>query len=75
MKLSEFKIFLSVKSYDEKNAETYRNDYVVEKHIVSKLSKLSIPNFGTQIEDLNKIVSKFRVLVFNDHWEIDCQKA
>ena len=32
-------------SYDEKTAENYRNSYVTEKRIVSKLSKISIPNF------------------------------
>ena len=42
MKPSEFKISISVESYDEKNAENYRNYYVAEKHIVSKLSEISI---------------------------------
>ena len=37
MKLSEFKISISVKNYDEKTTENYRNTYVAEKHIVSKL--------------------------------------
>ena len=45
MKTSEFKIFISVESYDEKTAENYQNFYVAEKRIVSKLSNLSIPNF------------------------------
>ena len=39
MKSSEFKISFSVKSYDEKTAENYRNLSVAEKRIVSKLSK------------------------------------
>ena len=54
MKPSKSKISLSVESYDEETAENYRNCYVVEKHIVSKLSKISIPIFKTQIEDLNE---------------------
>ena len=37
----------SVTSYDEKTAENYRKCYVAEKHIVSKLSKISVPNFDT----------------------------
>ena len=45
MKPSEFKISISVKSYDKKTAENYRNCYVTEKRRVSKLSKVSIPNF------------------------------
>ena len=32
-------------SYNEKTAENYRNSYVAEMPIVSKLSKISIPNF------------------------------
>ena len=47
MKPSEFKISISVKSYDEKTAEDYRNCYGAGKPIVSKLSKISIPNFDT----------------------------
>ena len=42
MEPSDFKIFVSVESYDEKPAENYRNCYVVEKRIISKLSKISI---------------------------------
>ena len=53
MKPSEFKISISVESYDEKTAENYRNCFVAEKHIVSKLLKISIPN--VQIEDLNVV--------------------
>ena len=48
MKPSEFKISNSVESYDEKTTENYRNCYVVEKRIVSKLSKISIPNFESK---------------------------
>ena len=44
MKQSEFKISISVESYDENTAANYRNGYVAEKHIVSKLSEISIPN-------------------------------
>ena len=35
MKPPEFKIPISVESYDEKAAENYRNYYVAEKRIVS----------------------------------------
>ena len=45
MEPSEFKISISVESYDEKTAENYRNCYVVEMLIVFKLSNISIPNF------------------------------
>ena len=34
----------SVESYDEKTAENYRNCYVVEKCIISKLPKISSLN-------------------------------
>ena len=47
MKPSEFKIFISLESYNEKTAENYRIDYVTEKRIVFKLSKLSIQNFDS----------------------------
>ena len=51
MKSSELKISISVESYDEKTAENYRDCYVAEKRIVSKLSKISMPNLIVQIED------------------------
>ena len=54
MKASEFKISVPVESYDEKTAENYRNCYVAKKRIASKLSKISIPNLITQIEDWNE---------------------
>ena len=44
---SKFKISNPVESYDEKTAENDRNCYVTEKRIVSKQSKISIPNFNT----------------------------
>ena len=47
MKPSELKISVSVKSYDEKTDEIYRNCYVAENLIVFKLSKISIPNFNS----------------------------
>ena len=47
MKPSVLKIFISVESYHEKTAENYRNYYVAEKRIVTKLSKISIPNFSS----------------------------
>ena len=34
---SGFKIFISVEGYEEKTAENFRNSYVAEKRIVSKL--------------------------------------
>ena len=54
MKPSELKKFISVESYDEKTAENYLNCYVVEKRLVSKLSKISIPNLIALMEDLNE---------------------
>ena len=45
MKPSEFKFSISVESYDEKTAENYRNCYVAEKCIASKILKISIPKF------------------------------
>ena len=47
MKLSEFKISISGKCYNETTAENYPNSYVAEKRIVSKLEKISIPNFDS----------------------------
>ena len=45
MKSSEFKISLSIESYDKKKyAENHRNCFDVEKRIVSKITKISIPN-------------------------------
>ena len=46
MKSSKFKISISVEIYGEKTAENYRNFYVAENLIVSKLSEISIPNFN-----------------------------
>ena len=45
MKPSEFQISLSIKSYEKKTVEIFRNYYDAEKRIMSKLSKISIPNF------------------------------
>ena len=47
MKPSKFKISISVENYDEKSVEKDRNCYVAEERIVSKLSKISIPNFDS----------------------------
>ena len=47
MKPPEFKISISVESYDEKTAENYRNCYAAEKLIVFKLSKISILNIDS----------------------------
>ena len=38
----------------KKTYENYRIGYVAKKRIVSKLSKISIPNLIAQIEGLNK---------------------
>ena len=70
MKPSEFKISISVEYYNKKTAKNYRNFNVVEKCIVSKLSKISIPNFNSL-----KIVSKFRFSIFYTFREISRQRA
>ena len=49
MKSSEFKISHSVESYHKKIVENCRNIYDAEKHIASKLSMISIPNFSNTI--------------------------
>ena len=54
MKPSEFKITISVGSYDGKTAENYQNCYAAEKRIVSKQSKISIPNFNSTNKNLNE---------------------
>ena len=53
MKPSEFEISHSVKSFDKNIAENSRIGYFAEKRIVSKPSKISIPNFNSRNEDLN----------------------
>ena len=53
MQQSEFRISISVESYDEKTAENYRNFYVAEKPIVFKISKISITTIP-QIKDLDE---------------------
>ena len=45
---------LSVENYDEKTAENYRNCYVVEKRIASKLSKILISNFNSANQRLGE---------------------
>ena len=54
MKPSEFELSLSVENYEKKTVANFRNNYVAENHIVSKLLKILIPNFITEIEDLNQ---------------------
>ena len=49
MKPSEFKISLSVETYDKKTTGSCLNFYDVEKRIISELSKISIPNFDSSI--------------------------
>ena len=65
MQQSELNISISAESYDEKTAENYRNCYVVEKNIVFKLSRISIPNFDT---------TKFQVPIFHAFREISHQR-
>ena len=48
---SELKISISVESYDVKTVENYQNCYVAKQHLVSKLS---IPNVDTHLEDFNE---------------------
>ena len=48
MKPSEFETSISIERDDENTAENYRNCYVADKSIVSKLSKISIPNFDSE---------------------------
>ena len=57
--LSEIKISISVESYDKKN---YRNCYIAEKCKISKLSKISIPNFDTIILRHNWIAEELVML-------------
>ena len=58
MQTPEYKISISVESYDEKTAENYRNCYVAEKQIISKLSKISFPNFGSRNERFDRRLLK-----------------
>ena len=63
MEPSEFKISISVESYDEKAAENYRNYYVAAKRILSKLSKILILNFNITILRLeSKLCENFTSL-------------
>ena len=43
----KYAISLSGESYDENTPANYRNCYVAEKRIVSKLSQISSPNFDS----------------------------
>ena len=62
MKPSEFKISISVESYEEKTAENYQNCNVVEKLIVSQLFKTSIPNFDSTHWSLEWILCQVLIL-------------
>ena len=75
MKPSEFKISNSVESFDEKTAENHRYCYVVEKRLVSKLSKSHI--LIAQIEDLSEYFVKIRgpYLLYYTFQEISHQRA
>ena len=75
MKPSEFEIFISVKSYDQKTAESYLNCYVAEKPIVFKPSKILIQNLIAQIEDLNKDSVKFLRPYFYTFRETNGERA
>ena len=75
MKPSELKISISVESHDEKTVENYRNCYISEKRIVSKLSKISISNFNTMNWRLGGKFCYSLICIFNTFWEIRRQKA
>ena len=47
MKSLELKISFSIESYDGKTDENYHYCYVPEKHIVLKISKLSMSNVAS----------------------------
>ena len=68
MKPSGSKISLLLESYYENTSENYRDCYVAEKRIVSKLSNVSIPNFNKTnwLETLIKSVSKFQSLKLSE---------
>ena len=69
MEPSESKVSNSVEINDEKTVENYRNCYVVEKRIVSKLSKI------TQIDALNEGCVKISCLYLLYFPRIGRQKA
>ena len=52
MEPSDFKVSVSVESYDEKTAENYQDCYNAEKPIISKLSMISISSFDRKNKDL-----------------------
>ena len=73
---AEPKIFHSIKSYDEKTAENYQNYYAVEKRIVSKMTKISIPNCNNnKLKPCIKIVSKFDIHIYYIFGKINRQTA
>ena len=58
MKPSKFIISLPIESYEKtKTAENCQNFYDAEKHIVSKLSKISLSNFDRTIQRLENFTS------------------
>ena len=60
---SEYKISPSIKSCNEKTAQNDRNWYIVEKHIASNLSKISMPNFESTYWRLKwRLCQNFRFL-------------
>ena len=73
MKLSEFKVSISVASYDEKTAENYWNCYVAESCVVSKMLKVSILNFISANRKLEwRLCRNFTSLYFilSEKWAI-----
>ena len=62
MRSSELKISIPVESYDEKTTENYRYCYIAEKRIISKLSKIWMPNIIAEIEDMK--ISRSYLLYF-----------
>ena len=65
MEPSKFKILISVENFDEKTVENYRNCYVAEKRMGSKLSKIyRYQILIRQIKDLNEGSVKILRLYF-----------
>ena len=72
---SEFKISISVKSYDEKYAENYQNCYVAEKCIVPYYQRYRSKILIAQIEVLSKYCQNVKFLSFITFREISRQRA
>ena len=61
MEPSEFKISISVESYDGKTAENYRNCYVVEMLIVFKRFLILLAQIGELNKDCVKMSSPYLI--------------